>query len=188
VDLAYWDSIKNEKSVSYYQSYLSRFPNGTFADLARLRIVEFSTSEIGGDGQAENRRTASIQPGQVTGGPSCSQGQKLDNQGRCNPIASGLTVFDGYWTHTRIAKSAKVCLWKQLTDSVTIANGLIHSNNFSGTVYESGKVEITLTFTYNGNQGFNRFTGKITNGKGTGQYYSPNRLDGGCKGMFVLSR
>lgn len=39
-DIAFWNSIKDQKSAAQFQAYLNRFPNGTFAELARIRLQE----------------------------------------------------------------------------------------------------------------------------------------------------
>ena len=40
IELAYWDSIKSGESIAYFETYLSRYPDGQFADIARIRIDE----------------------------------------------------------------------------------------------------------------------------------------------------
>ncbi|MEY9164643.1 putative caspase-like protein [Sinorhizobium fredii] len=40
VELAYWDSIKDAKSKSYFETYIKRFPDGLFTDIAKLKIEE----------------------------------------------------------------------------------------------------------------------------------------------------
>jgi len=40
LEALFWDSIKESRSQSDFQSYLDRFPNGTFVDLARTRLAE----------------------------------------------------------------------------------------------------------------------------------------------------
>jgi hypothetical protein len=40
LDMAYWDAIKNNPSQAALQSYLKKFPNGHFAELARIRLEE----------------------------------------------------------------------------------------------------------------------------------------------------
>ncbi len=45
IELAYWDAIKNSKSVADYQGYLKKFPNGSFADLAARRIQKFKGTQ-----------------------------------------------------------------------------------------------------------------------------------------------
>jgi len=38
LDIAFWQSVEKIPSVAMYQAYLSQFPNGQFATLARLRL------------------------------------------------------------------------------------------------------------------------------------------------------
>ncbi|GAB2183101.1 caspase family protein [Roseibium sp. LAB1] len=40
IELAYWDSIKSGESIAYFETYLTRYPEGQFADIARIRIDE----------------------------------------------------------------------------------------------------------------------------------------------------
>ena len=40
IELAYWDSIKSGESIAYFETYLKRYPEGQFADIARIRIDE----------------------------------------------------------------------------------------------------------------------------------------------------
>jgi hypothetical protein len=42
LDLAFWNSIKDSTRASEYQAYLNKFPNGTFAELARDRVKLYS--------------------------------------------------------------------------------------------------------------------------------------------------
>lgn len=42
VDQQFWDTIKNSQRTSDFQSYLSNFPNGQFAALARLKIDQLT--------------------------------------------------------------------------------------------------------------------------------------------------
>ncbi len=39
IELAYWESIKESASVDDYKSYLKKYPNGQFADLAKRRAL-----------------------------------------------------------------------------------------------------------------------------------------------------
>ncbi len=41
-DIAFWNSVKDEKFAAPYQEYLRAFPSGRFAGLARVKIAEFS--------------------------------------------------------------------------------------------------------------------------------------------------
>ncbi len=42
IEVAFWQSAEASGSSAAYQTYLDRFPNGSFADLARLKISELS--------------------------------------------------------------------------------------------------------------------------------------------------
>jgi uncharacterized caspase-like protein len=39
-EVVFWQSIQNSKSAADYKAYLEKYPNGTFAALAKLRIAE----------------------------------------------------------------------------------------------------------------------------------------------------
>jgi Flp pilus assembly protein TadD len=41
-ELDYWNSIKNSKKAEDYQSYLDKYPNGNFVDLAKLRVKKYA--------------------------------------------------------------------------------------------------------------------------------------------------
>ena len=43
-ELAYWDTIKNEKDAKLFEAYLEQYPNGSFATLARLKIEALKPS------------------------------------------------------------------------------------------------------------------------------------------------
>jgi uncharacterized caspase-like protein len=43
IELAYWDSIKSAESIAYFETYLARYPDGQFADIARIRIDELKS-------------------------------------------------------------------------------------------------------------------------------------------------
>jgi serine protease Do len=38
VEVSYWNSVKDSKSIEELNSYLARYPSGKFAELARIRI------------------------------------------------------------------------------------------------------------------------------------------------------
>ncbi|MBI1353510.1 MAG: SUMF1/EgtB/PvdO family nonheme iron enzyme [Acidobacteria bacterium] len=55
VDIAYWSSIRDSSNPQAFQSYLSRFPDGEFADLAKLRLDELGAASSGGPKPSEVR-------------------------------------------------------------------------------------------------------------------------------------
>jgi len=54
-DLAFWQSIQSSKSAGEYGAYLQSYPNGRFAELARLRI-----QQLGGDTQTPGPRPVPV--------------------------------------------------------------------------------------------------------------------------------
>jgi len=44
MELSFWESVRNSTSISTIQTYLDRYPNGTFASLARMRVQELQRS------------------------------------------------------------------------------------------------------------------------------------------------
>ena len=42
IELSYWDSIKNSSNPEDFSAYLRKYPNGEFADLAKIRLANFS--------------------------------------------------------------------------------------------------------------------------------------------------
>jgi tetratricopeptide (TPR) repeat protein len=41
-ELDYWNAIKDSKKAEDYQAYLDKYPNGNFADLAKLRVKKYA--------------------------------------------------------------------------------------------------------------------------------------------------
>ncbi len=47
VELAYWQTVEKSDSIAAYQSYLERWPSGSFADIARIRIDDLRKKPSG---------------------------------------------------------------------------------------------------------------------------------------------
>jgi lipoprotein NlpI len=43
-ELDFWNSIKDSKKAADYQAYLDKYPNGSFADLAKLRMKKYAAA------------------------------------------------------------------------------------------------------------------------------------------------
>jgi len=43
-ELAFWNAIKDSKKAEDYQAYLDKYPNGSFADLAKLRMKKYAAA------------------------------------------------------------------------------------------------------------------------------------------------
>jgi hypothetical protein len=46
VEVAFWNSIKDEKNPHLFEAYLKRYPNGAFADIARITLDELKTAAL----------------------------------------------------------------------------------------------------------------------------------------------
>jgi len=62
IELSYWDSIKNSSNPEDFSAYLRKYPNGEFADLAKIRLANFSkVSDRKSDAPPEERGGIGIQ-------------------------------------------------------------------------------------------------------------------------------
>lgn len=46
LELAFWDSIKNDKNPLLFQAYLNRYPKGVFADIATINLKQQKTAAL----------------------------------------------------------------------------------------------------------------------------------------------
>jgi uncharacterized caspase-like protein len=46
LELAFWDSIKNEKNPRLFEAYLNRYPNGTFAEIAKVILQDIKAAAL----------------------------------------------------------------------------------------------------------------------------------------------
>src|SRR5579871_3578689 len=46
LEIAFWDSIKNEKNPRLFEAYLNRYPNGAFADIARVMLQDAKVAAL----------------------------------------------------------------------------------------------------------------------------------------------
>jgi hypothetical protein len=54
LELAFWDSIKNEKNPRLFEAYLNRYPNGAFAEIAKVvlqdaKVAGLQAADVAGD-------------------------------------------------------------------------------------------------------------------------------------------
>ena len=98
VELSFWDSIKDSKQPEDYQDYLSKYPNGQFAQLATRRIAATKTTSASRGGEATSAPSApsavATAPAQVAMAPAppppsssgASIASKLEEQGKMNNL------------------------------------------------------------------------------------------------------
>lgn len=58
IELAFWNSIKDSKSAAYFKSYLKRYPEGQFAEIANLRIQEIKDQKANEIRAHDNQKDA----------------------------------------------------------------------------------------------------------------------------------
>src|ERR1700722_3305559 len=46
LELAFWESIKNDKNPELFQAYLNRYPKGVFADIAKINLQQQKTAAL----------------------------------------------------------------------------------------------------------------------------------------------
>jgi Domain of unknown function (DUF4189)/Putative peptidoglycan binding domain len=46
LELAFWESIKNENNPQLFQAYLNRYPKGVFADIATIKLEQQKTAAL----------------------------------------------------------------------------------------------------------------------------------------------
>jgi uncharacterized caspase-like protein len=57
-ELAYWNSIKDSGGTAYLEAYLAKYPQGQFADLARIRIDEIKAAQVKAEAEAKAKEEA----------------------------------------------------------------------------------------------------------------------------------
>jgi len=91
IEMNYWDSIKNSTNAEDFKAYLQKYPNGEFADLAKIRVRSLGSAETGNEAKATSEpggvgvrievRSNQVFIAQVTpGGVAARAGLKADDQ------------------------------------------------------------------------------------------------------------
>jgi hypothetical protein len=55
-EIAFWDTIKNDKNPQLFEAYLKRYPNGAFADIARINLRQQKTAALQSAAEQPNDR------------------------------------------------------------------------------------------------------------------------------------
>jgi uncharacterized caspase-like protein len=63
LEIAFWDSIKDGKNPRLFEAYLSRYPKGTFADIARIKLDEMKVAALKPAAQEPDEKIAISDPG-----------------------------------------------------------------------------------------------------------------------------
>ncbi|MGP0092351.1 MAG: caspase family protein [Xanthobacteraceae bacterium] len=63
VEFAFWDTIKGSNNPRLFEAYLKRYPAGTFADIAKIRIDELKVASLKPAAGQPDERTVISDPG-----------------------------------------------------------------------------------------------------------------------------
>jgi hypothetical protein len=64
VEVAFWNSIQNDKNPQLFEAYLKRYPTGAFADIAKITLEELRTAALkSGPEQADDNKVPISDPG-----------------------------------------------------------------------------------------------------------------------------
>jgi hypothetical protein len=64
VEVAFWNSIQNDKNPQLFEAYLKRYPTGAFADIAKITLEELRTASLkSGPEQADDNKVPISDPG-----------------------------------------------------------------------------------------------------------------------------
>ncbi len=93
LELAFWNAIKDQNDVRMLLSYLSKYPNGEFAELARLKI----DAAITGRSVPLNDRAVTAQPPAPPAVKPSDQAASEKTPRASGAESGGMTAEDVYW-------------------------------------------------------------------------------------------
>ena len=105
IELAFWNSVKDSKNADLLRAYLSQYPQGIFADLAKVMINDLTGGEIKNAAPAQptsEQKHASVD-GQYTQQPEpdkptgADYSLSLDLQKELNRVGCSAGAADGIW-------------------------------------------------------------------------------------------
>ena len=93
IELGFWDTIKNSTSAVDYQAYLSAYPNGQFALIARSKLTQLQPKAPAAPaaGDQTNRQTAAARPDQT---PAPAAAPAAPNLAGSPPAAPAAPIRD----------------------------------------------------------------------------------------------
>ncbi|HYP02546.1 MAG TPA: hypothetical protein VER76_20310, partial [Pyrinomonadaceae bacterium] len=124
---SFWDAIKNSSDPEDFRAYLDKYPNGTFADLARRRAAPRGKS-LPGHNPAGNAPTGNAPTGNA---PTGDVSSRTPNSGRTRATEGGRLrgVRDYFYTlperYLDIPMESRAALLQKGDAVVDIQNGYI---------------------------------------------------------------
>jgi uncharacterized caspase-like protein len=141
VEQRVWDEASKRNTVAHYEAYLQQFPNGAFADLARLNLDQLKKPTIVVTTESDTARSTTEAPAATAGNEAGTEltesaigldrQQKIDLQERLLALGYELDGADGaFGVKTRRA----IGLWQE-------ANGLSPTTFLTPTQYARLKLD-----------------------------------------------
>jgi len=82
VEMMYWDSINDLGSIEYFKAYLVKYPDGQFADLAKLKIAQLGKTNQSVKPK-ETNNTSQKKKYVKKSRKKCPKGMRLSSGNRC---------------------------------------------------------------------------------------------------------
>jgi hypothetical protein len=89
VELSFWESVKNSSDPEDFRAYLSKYPNGTFADLARRRAATLSKAP------SAKAPTSDLPAGNAPAGNAAAGNMPAENSLKRTPDAGRSNAAEG---------------------------------------------------------------------------------------------
>jgi uncharacterized caspase-like protein len=171
VELAFWNSIKDSKSAAEYQAYLSQYPNGAFAALARQRVQSLNRPK------PQPQRQAAVRPRPAPVDPA----RALDGTWR----ARAVQLFGGDYCPTEIELEVTVRN-RRVTgrgERITMTGRISVSDELEATIVSSDNSLFDVKATLKGRE----FRGQVTVGA-MAHLDDPSNVGSGCDLRFTMRR
>ncbi|OIR19239.1 caspase domain protein [mine drainage metagenome] len=204
VELAYWDSIKDSNNFRDFDSYLEKYPNGSFADIAKMRGGYWLHDSKGCSILVNNAARANGPPDSLTWSGECLNG-KVNGHGVVevswgkNKGISELTYINGIPSGSISSKSYRdgiLVVTTETTITQMLDNGDIVSSGkrkasssndtyegqfLNGRIYGQGKLTTKDGFVVEGELHDGKCTGKAKVTMPNGAVYVGD-VSPGCDG------
>lgn len=149
-EMLFWQSVRDSRTAGEIEAYLTRYPQGIFADLARARLADLARNPPPA-GQQDSDRAGGATPLQrvltvpLTPGAWTAVGLQT---GRVRGTGRGVALIGGAWTNGRVINGRQDGITAQSSESFDFSNG--------GDVY--------VSFSANGAGKYMSFTPRLVSG------------------------
>ena len=197
-ELVLWNAVKDSSDPRAISSYLSKYPQGSYAVVARTLVSALERQrEMEGAAQQESTKQQrqaqeDVRKAQEAAKEAAKNAAQTGKAGRSQvaaappssaPLDPGGGASDGNW---RLVRTSPGCR-KQTEELVfPVRSGQLMMKNGTGTVSGSGRFSYTGT---NAEGGEFSYVGNVNAGTGRGEFkFNMPRTGFRCSGTFVLTK